>query len=969
MLILFCFFNMNNTFGQTVTNLSNLTFVGGSAPVIIDADISFTSGTHYGEGYLQFALTGGSTNDNFGTSSDANPNAAGAISFDAGVVYLGNGSGRDPIGSIDATFNGLNGADLRINFTSNFQNGSFEDGTLNGWTAMNQFIDLGATSIAGWPSPNDAGDNAAPASATFNSTIETDQYTDGTHSLRLISSMTTSNKCDIVHGPAVYSNVFQAAASDILKFDWRAFMGADAYSVYVYLLNANTGATIEIVNAKASGQTNWTTSQVNVPSTGSYQFVFVSGTWDETCGRAAGASLYIDNVIVSGSRVIDAVITNIARKITYHWTNGTSTDRGLTVSAKTTTGAVGNASSVITIKTAPILNACTATTIKPTKATLNSSVTSDGGEPITERGFYYGTSSTPTTNKTLVTGTVGSMTTEITGLTCRTTYYARSFATNSLGTSYGTEVSFTTPMAGDCDNDGVFTAGEIAGDLDCSGIIEGTEICGDIDGNGVITSPEIAGDVDGDGVITSPEIAGDVDGDGVITSPEIAGDVDGDGIINNGEIAGDINGDKIINNGEICGDIDGDKIINNGEIGGDASGNKVITAPEIAGDANGDGVIIAPEIAGDINCDGTINNGEIAGDINGDKIINNGEICGDINGDKIINNGEICGDVSGDKIINNSEICGDISGDKSITGTEVAGDINANRMIEAPEVCGDVNGDSVINNTEKLGDENGNFTLAAPDVLVPIIITNSTATIKTKICPEDNISCTNFDNTLVYQWKKGGSNITNQTAISYTVPALGDGIYTLKVRKASNGCENISANLDVQVYPLTAKPIIIEKKRPGNVSLLVADNHLNLYYNYLWTYSNNSSLPSGIVNNRQFLTLPAANMNDTYMVTASDVNGCWRCSESKTVTLNKMISTVYPSLNNGNFNINVMGPETGLLDVRIYNQMGTMLKMYQFDKQDVIESIPVSAENLNSGYYIIEILINDYKETHKIFIR
>jgi FlaG/FlaF family flagellin (archaellin) len=42
------------------------------------------------------------------------------------------------------------------------------------------------------------------------------------------------------------------------------------------------------------------------------------------------------------------------------------------------------------------------------------------------------------------TGT-GSFTTTITGLATNTTYHVRSFATNETGTSYGSDVEFTTP--------------------------------------------------------------------------------------------------------------------------------------------------------------------------------------------------------------------------------------------------------------------------------------------------------------------------------------------------------------------------------------------------------------------------------------------------------------------------------------------------------------------------------------------
>jgi uncharacterized protein (TIGR02145 family) len=74
-------------------------------------------------------------------------------------------------------------------------------------------------------------------------------------------------------------------------------------------------------------------------------------------------------------------------------------------------------------------------------------ITFDGNSNITSRGLCWSTSPNPTidltTKTTDGTGT-GSFTSSITGLTPNTTYYIRSYATNSSGTSYGNEVSFTT---------------------------------------------------------------------------------------------------------------------------------------------------------------------------------------------------------------------------------------------------------------------------------------------------------------------------------------------------------------------------------------------------------------------------------------------------------------------------------------------------------------------------------------------
>lgn len=76
----------------------------------------------------------------------------------------------------------------------------------------------------------------------------------------------------------------------------------------------------------------------------------------------------------------------------------------------------------------------------------NGEVVSDGGATIIERGVVWSTSPNPTTanNKATTPGTLGVFSVGITGLLSNTTYYVRAFYTNSLGTTYGNEVSFTT---------------------------------------------------------------------------------------------------------------------------------------------------------------------------------------------------------------------------------------------------------------------------------------------------------------------------------------------------------------------------------------------------------------------------------------------------------------------------------------------------------------------------------------------
>ncbi|MBR2935704.1 MAG: hypothetical protein IKB81_01320 [Paludibacteraceae bacterium] len=94
----------------------------------------------------------------------------------------------------------------------------------------------------------------------------------------------------------------------------------------------------------------------------------------------------------------------------------------------------------------PVVTTSTITQITETTAVAGGSVTSDGNASVTERGVCVATASNPTTSNTKITsgsGT-GSFTCELTNLQPNTTYYVRAYATNSMGTAYGEEVSFTT---------------------------------------------------------------------------------------------------------------------------------------------------------------------------------------------------------------------------------------------------------------------------------------------------------------------------------------------------------------------------------------------------------------------------------------------------------------------------------------------------------------------------------------------
>ena len=178
----------------------------------------------------------------------------------------------------------------------------------------------------------------------------------------------------------------------------------------------------------------------------------------------------IDNVSVkqvlstSGTLQMIATITpsNATNQvITWSVTNGsgsaTINSSGLltgvsagtvTVRATATDGSGVYGTAVITLlnsTTAPTVTTTAITGIATTTATGGGNVTADGGASVTARGVCWATSSNPTTaglHTSDGSGT-GVFTSSITGLTASTGYHVRAYASNSVGTNYGSDVQFT----------------------------------------------------------------------------------------------------------------------------------------------------------------------------------------------------------------------------------------------------------------------------------------------------------------------------------------------------------------------------------------------------------------------------------------------------------------------------------------------------------------------------------------------
>ncbi|MFN7313457.1 MAG: T9SS type A sorting domain-containing protein [Bacteroidota bacterium] len=104
--------------------------------------------------------------------------------------------------------------------------------------------------------------------------------------------------------------------------------------------------------------------------------------------------------------------------------------------------------------TAPVVTTGGSSNVITISATLTGNIANGGGFPITASGIVYSTSPAPvlgapgvidSANVPLITS--GIFNRNIGGLSPSTTYYYRAYATNILGTTYGTDSAFTTPAS------------------------------------------------------------------------------------------------------------------------------------------------------------------------------------------------------------------------------------------------------------------------------------------------------------------------------------------------------------------------------------------------------------------------------------------------------------------------------------------------------------------------------------------
>ena len=276
-------------------------------------------------------------------------------------VYVGNGTSADIIGTIDTTFDGTNGKKLRINIAEpSFTNGDFESAAdLEGWSLSTSraFLD-GSFTIDGkstpldttYPAPNLAkgitDKDVLRNEGTMSGGIETGEVASGSKAVVMTSEdLQDTSGHSVIRGPFLYSNsTVHLGTSSTVSFKWKAEGGDDAYNVYAYLVNvADPSKTITLLDDNPSTKTStaYATNTVNITEEGTYQFVFVSGSYDATGGHILGAQLYIDDISVTNAarklsgEVIENLGTLIYGEVDTSSNNGLSTASSANLTQRT----------------------------------------------------------------------------------------------------------------------------------------------------------------------------------------------------------------------------------------------------------------------------------------------------------------------------------------------------------------------------------------------------------------------------------------------------------------------------------------------------------------------------------------------------------------------------------------------------------------------------------------------------------
>ena len=205
------------------------------------------------------------------------------------------------------------------------------------------------------------------------------------------------------------------------------------YGPEITVNTAQAVATLASTTAASSIGATSATSGGNITYNGGAT-VTVSGlVWSTSSNPTIALSTKTSNGSATGT--FTSNITGLTPGTLYYVRSYATNNVGTSYGAET---------SFTTLNTPTVSSTTAASSITSSSAISGGTISADGGDAVTTRGIVYGTSAGSSTYSVTSGSGTGTFTGNITGLSPATTYYVRSFATNSVGTVYGTEISFNT---------------------------------------------------------------------------------------------------------------------------------------------------------------------------------------------------------------------------------------------------------------------------------------------------------------------------------------------------------------------------------------------------------------------------------------------------------------------------------------------------------------------------------------------
>jgi hypothetical protein len=255
---------------------------------------------------------------------------------------------------------------------------------------------------------------------SVNPTISNSHISDGTGTGIFTSSITGLTQSTIYHIRAYATNSVGTAYGNDIQFVTTA-------SIVLPTITTQAVTNISYTSATANG--NLTSNGGDINAVKGVCWALHTGP---TTANAFGSP-------TTGSGAFTVGFTGAAVG-TLHYVRAYATNSAGTV--------YGNEVTFTTLSySIPTLTTTPVTSITQTTATSGGTIISDGGATIIQEGYVWATHSSPILgdNTYSVSGTLTNVYSgNMANLVSNTTYYVRSYATNSVGTGYGNEVTFNT---------------------------------------------------------------------------------------------------------------------------------------------------------------------------------------------------------------------------------------------------------------------------------------------------------------------------------------------------------------------------------------------------------------------------------------------------------------------------------------------------------------------------------------------